>query len=53
MILFQDSAPKLGIQEDRVTGSAHCQLIPYWSKVLNKKYACASYHKEESFIVRI
>ena len=30
-------APKLGIQEDPVTGSAHCQLIPYWSKVLNKK----------------
>ena len=30
-------APKLGIPEDPVTGSAHCELIPYWSKVLNKK----------------
>ena len=30
-------APKLGIEEDPVTGSAHCQLIPYWSKILAKK----------------
>jgi PhzF family phenazine biosynthesis protein len=30
-------APKLGIPEDPVTGSAHCELIPYWSKVLKKK----------------
>ena len=30
-------APKLGIQEDPVTGSTHCELIPYWSKRLNKK----------------
>ena len=30
-------APKLGINEDPVTGSAHCELIPYWSKVLKKK----------------
>ena len=30
-------APKLGILEDPVTGSAHCELIPYWSKILNKK----------------
>ena len=30
-------APKLGIPEDPVTGSAHCELIPYWSKTLNKK----------------
>jgi predicted PhzF superfamily epimerase YddE/YHI9 len=22
-----------------VTGSAHCELIPYWSKVLKKKRA--------------
>tara|TARA_A100001011_G_scaffold387779_1_gene466183 strand:+ start:2849 stop:3673 length:825 start_codon:yes stop_codon:yes gene_type:complete len=29
-------APKFGILEDPVTGSAHCQLIPYWSKFLNK-----------------
>ena len=29
--------PKLGIPEDPVTGGAHCALIPYWSKRLNKK----------------
>lgn len=30
-------APKYGIQEDPVTGSAHCMIAPYWSKRLNKK----------------
>jgi predicted PhzF superfamily epimerase YddE/YHI9 len=30
-------APKQGIPEDPVTGSAHCTLIPYWSKRLGKK----------------
>ena len=30
-------APKFGIMEDPVTGSAHCELIPHWSKMLNKK----------------
>jgi len=29
-------APSLGINEDPVTGSAHTQLIPYWSEKLNK-----------------
>ncbi len=29
-------APKAGINEDPVTGSAHCTLIPYWSKRLGK-----------------
>ncbi len=29
-------APRLGIVEDQVTGSAHCELTPYWSKVLGK-----------------
>jgi PhzF family phenazine biosynthesis protein len=29
-------APAVGIPEDPVTGSAHCTLIPYWSKRLNK-----------------
>ena len=35
-------APKLGIPEDPVTGSAHCELIPYWSKKLNKKKMLAN-----------
>jgi len=30
-------APKVGIDEDPVTGSAHCTLIPYWAKRLGKK----------------
>ena len=30
-------APRLGIPEDPVTGSTHCELIPYWSDQLNKK----------------
>ncbi len=29
-------APSAGIPEDPVTGSAHCSLIPYWSKRLGK-----------------
>jgi len=29
-------APKVGIPEDPVTGSAHCTLIPYWSEKLGK-----------------
>jgi PhzF family phenazine biosynthesis protein len=29
-------APSAGIDEDPVTGSAHSQLIPFWSKKLNK-----------------
>ncbi len=28
--------PAAGINEDPVTGSAHCNLIPYWAKKLNK-----------------
>ncbi len=30
-------APKVGINEDPVTGSAHTKLIPYWAKKLGKK----------------
>jgi PhzF family phenazine biosynthesis protein len=30
-------APGAGVDEDPVTGSSHCNLIPYWSKVLGKK----------------
>ncbi|HUY15611.1 MAG TPA: PhzF family phenazine biosynthesis isomerase [Terriglobia bacterium] len=29
-------APRAGVQEDPVTGSAHCCLGPYWSKRLKK-----------------
>ena len=30
-------APSYGIDEDPVTGSAHCTLTPYWSRRLGKK----------------
>ena len=30
-------APKYGIPEDPVTGSAHCALTPYWAERLKKK----------------
>lgn len=29
-------APKLGVPEDPVTGSAHCELAPYWANRLKK-----------------
>jgi predicted PhzF superfamily epimerase YddE/YHI9 len=30
-------APRAGVPEDPVTGSAHCTLIPYWSARLGRK----------------
>lgn len=33
--------PKYGIPEDPVTGSAHCELAPYWSEKLAKKVLSA------------
>jgi PhzF family phenazine biosynthesis protein len=29
-------APRVGVPEDPVTGSAHCVLTPYWATVLGK-----------------
>lgn len=29
-------APKLGVKEDPVTGSAHCELAPYWANKMGK-----------------
>jgi len=34
-------APKLGVPEDPVTGSAHCELAPYWAKKLGKNILTA------------
>lgn len=34
-------APRFGIPEDPVTGSAHCVLVPYWAKKLGKKMLAA------------
>jgi predicted PhzF superfamily epimerase YddE/YHI9 len=30
-------APGVGVNEDPVTGSAHCTLAPFWEKKLGKK----------------
>jgi predicted PhzF superfamily epimerase YddE/YHI9 len=30
-------APALGIDEDPVTGSAHCVLVPFWHRKTGKK----------------
>ena len=30
-------APRVGVPEDPVTGSAHCALIPYWANRLGKR----------------
>jgi PhzF family phenazine biosynthesis protein len=29
-------APKVGVPEDPVTGSTHCSLVPFWSKLMKK-----------------
>lgn len=34
-------APRAGIDEDPVTGSSHCTLIPYWSEKSAKKHLVA------------
>jgi PhzF family phenazine biosynthesis protein len=34
-------APKFGIPEDPVTGSAHCELAPYWADKLGKNILSA------------
>lgn len=30
-------SPRMGVNEDPVTGSSHCGLAPYWSGVLGKR----------------
>ncbi len=34
-------APGHGIEEDPVTGSAHCALLPYWAPILGKTHLLA------------
>jgi predicted PhzF superfamily epimerase YddE/YHI9 len=34
-------APRVGIDEDPVTGSAHCTLVPYWAQRLGKSMLTA------------
>ena len=46
--VYRFFAPFAGIDEDPVTGSANCILIPYWSKRLNKKSLYARQLSERS-----
>ena len=46
-------APYLGIDEDPVTGSAHCTLGPYWAKKLTKSKFTAYQASRRGGIVRI
>lgn len=44
-------APGVGINEDPVTGSAHCYLAPYWSRKLNKTKMLAYQASERSGVI--
>jgi predicted PhzF superfamily epimerase YddE/YHI9 len=44
-------APRAGINEDPVTGSAHTTLTPYWSGVLGKKRLFASQLSERGGVL--
>jgi predicted PhzF superfamily epimerase YddE/YHI9 len=46
-------APGAGIDEDPVTGSAHCCLGPYWSKRLGKEEMVAYQASERGGVVRV
>ncbi len=46
-------APNCGIDEDPVTGSAHCQLAPYWGKLLGKDEMLAYQASERGGVVRV
>ncbi len=46
-------APKVGINEDPVTGSAHCALTPFWSKKLNKNEMVAHQASERGGFLRV
>ncbi|MCL4151078.1 UNVERIFIED_CONTAM: hypothetical protein GTU68_006200 [Idotea baltica] len=41
-------APSVGVLEDPVTGSAHCNLIPYWSEILKKEVLTAAQLSERT-----
>ena len=46
-------APREGINEDPVTGSAHCTLGPFWSKRLGKKEMIAYQASERGGVLRV
>jgi len=46
-------APGVGIDEDPVTGSAHCSLAPFWSERLGKSAMTAFQASKRGGIVRV
>lgn len=46
-------APQVGINEDPVTGSAHCSLAPYWAILLNKQEFIAYQASERGGILKV
>ena len=46
-------APSIGINEDPVTGSAHCALGVYWGEVLNKKNMVGYQASREGGMVKV
>jgi PhzF family phenazine biosynthesis protein len=46
-------APRAGVDEDPVTGSAHCALAPYWSEKLNKRQMVGYQASLRGGIVRV
>ena len=46
-------APRAGVNEDPVTGSAHCTLGPFWSKRLGKKDLVAYQASERGGVLQV
>ena len=46
-------APATGVQEDPVTGSAHCALAPYWAKKLGKMDMTACQASPRGGVVKV
>src|SRR5438132_10039376 len=46
-------APQVGINEDPVTGSAHCCLGPYWSKRIEKNEFVAYQASPRGGVMRV
>ena len=46
-------APRAGVNEDPVTGSAHCALGPYWGERLGKRELLAYQASARGGVVRV
>jgi predicted PhzF superfamily epimerase YddE/YHI9 len=46
-------APQVGIDEDPVTGSAHCALTPFWAKQLGKTAMTAFQESERGGVLHV